>query len=127
VHPGSYVTMDDHNRAYGVEFEQAITVLATVVATPAPGRVVIDAGIKALSCDYGKPRVSAPEGLGFERLFEEHSRLVPDGGAAVKVGDTVEIVPSHGCTTVPQFDFYAAVRDGRVVDLLPVLSRGAAY
>ena len=55
IQVGSYVTMDAHNRFYGLDFEQAVTVLTTVISRPEKGRAVTDAGMKSLSTDEWTP------------------------------------------------------------------------
>lgn len=75
VQAGSYVTMDAWNSRYGIDFRQAISILTTVISRPTAGRVVTDAGIKALSTDHGLPEVVSHPGLAFEALNEEHGRL----------------------------------------------------
>ena len=47
--------MDNHNRYYGLDFEQAVTVLSTIISRPKKGRAVTDAGMKSLSTDNGLP------------------------------------------------------------------------
>ncbi|MFB3902681.1 MAG: DSD1 family PLP-dependent enzyme [Acidobacteriota bacterium] len=127
VQAGSYVTMDDWNRRYGIEFEQAISVLSTVTSRPASDRLITDAGIKSLSTDHGFPRIKH-EGLEWEAANEEHGRLrALNGSISLQVGEKLEIIPSHGCTTIPLFASYVAVSGGRVVGLLPIVSRGAVY
>ena len=127
VQVGSYVTMDPYNREYGVDFAQAVTVLATVISRPEPGRAVIDAGMKAFSTDHGLP-TPVGEGITVSRLDEEHGRLALDGPACgLAVGDKVELVPSHGCTTIPLHEQYVLMRGGRVQAVAPIPARGALY
>ena len=40
------------------------------------------------------------------------------------VGDVVRVVPNHVCVVVNMVDRMIAVRDGKVVDVLPVAARG---
>ena len=63
LQPGSYVFMDASYRKIGWDeqgspppFRPALTVLTRVISKPASGRVVVDAGWKAASCDAGSPR-----------------------------------------------------------------------
>jgi D-serine deaminase-like pyridoxal phosphate-dependent protein len=127
VQVGSYVTMDLHNRAFGIDFEQAVTVLATVISRPERHRAVTDAGKKSVSTDEGLPACTRP-GVSVSRLNEEHGILaVEDGAGALAVGDTIELIPAHGCTTIPLYDHYVALRDGIVEGVLPILSRGTPH
>lgn len=127
VQAGSYVTMDDWNTRFGIEFEQAISVLTTVISKPAPERLITDAGLKSVSTDHGLPRVKF-EGLILEASNEEHGRLrALNGAVPIRVGDRIEIIPSHGCTTIPLFEKYVAVRGDCIAGELPIVSRGAVY
>jgi len=128
VQPGSYVTMDTWNARHGMPFEQAVTVLATVVSRPRPGFAVTDAGLKALSTDHGFPEIIYPSGLSVEALNEEHGRiLLNESAQQLKIGDRIEFAPSHGCTTIPLFGHYWAIRRDRVVARMDMLSRSASY
>ena len=59
---GSYVLMDLAYRREGLDFEHALTVLATVVSANHPGFVTVDAGFKAFATDrgYGPEAVDLP-------------------------------------------------------------------
>jgi len=117
---GSYVTMDTFNRHYGLDFEQALFVVATVISRPERGRAIIDAGLKAMSADHGLP-AALGDGISVDRLYEEHARLHLTAAAeGLKVGDTITLVPSHGCTTIPLHDHYVLVRGGTVEGVAPI-------
>ena len=126
IQVGSYVTMDSHNQAYRLDFEQAITVLTTVISRPEKERAVTDAGMKSCSKDYGFPTCKDP-GISIFRLDEEHGHLRsenPDQG--LSVGDKIEIVPSHGCTTIPFYDRYFVIRNDHVESVAEIYARGAS-
>ena len=124
---GSYVTMDTFNREYGQNFRQAVTVLATVISRPEAGRAIIDIGEKAISTDHGLPTVLR-EGVTVSKLDEEHGRLSLTGAALnLQVGDKIELVPSHGCTTIPLHEQYVLVRGDRVAGIAPIAAHGALF
>ena len=124
---GSYVTMDTFNLEYGQNFRQAVTVLATVISRPEPGRAIIDTGEKAISTDHGLPTVLR-EGVTVSKLDEEHGRLNLIGSAIhLKVGDKIELVPSHGCTTIPLHEQYVLVRGDQVEGIAPIAAHGALF
>jgi D-serine deaminase-like pyridoxal phosphate-dependent protein len=124
---GSYVTMDAYNQEFGMDFAQAVSVLATVISRPEPARAIIDAGKKAFSTDHGLP-VPTREGITVAKLDEEHGRLTLSGPAlALAVGDKIELVPGHGCTTIPLYDQYVLMRGGRVEGVAAIGARGALY
>jgi D-serine deaminase-like pyridoxal phosphate-dependent protein len=125
IQVGSYVTMDSHNRYYGLEFEQAVTVLTTLISCPERGRAVIDAGKKSLSSDEGLPECKE-RGLSIFKLNEEHGHVAIDNpDRSLAVGDKIEIIPSHGCTTIPLYDCYVGVRNDVVESVLEIRARGA--
>jgi D-serine deaminase-like pyridoxal phosphate-dependent protein len=123
---GSYVTMDTHNRYYGLDFEQAVTVLATVISRPEKGRAVTDAGKKSLSSDEGLPLCTRP-GITVSKLNEEHGHLaVENPDDDLKAGEKIEIIPSHGCTTIPLYDRYFIIRNDCVESVAEIYARGAS-
>ena len=125
VQVGSYVTMDLHNEEFGLDFRQALRVLVSVVSCPDPGRAVIDAGLKAISQDTGMPGCWQP-GIRLTRLNEEHGHLaVDDPTIDLQPGDKLELIPSHGCTTIPMHNNYLLIRKDRVEAVIPIHARGA--
>lgn len=125
VQVGSYVTMDAHNTQYGVPFEQAVTVLASVISRPAPDRAITDAGKRSLSSDFGLPVCTSP-GISLRALNDEHGILgIESSGGSPGLGAKLAFVPTHGCTTIPCFDEYALVRNERVEAIVPIVARGA--
>jgi len=122
---GSYVTMDSHNRHYGLDFKQAVTILATVISRPEKGRAVIDAGMKSLSSDNGYPICKDP-GITVFKLNEEHGHIkIENPERDLRVGDKIEIIPSHGCTTIPLDDRYVVIRNDQVESVMEIHARGA--
>jgi D-serine deaminase-like pyridoxal phosphate-dependent protein len=98
------MTLETHPDA---GFRPAATVIARVVSE-APGRLILDAGSKAVSVDQGVPScaVVGRSWLEPQRPSEEHLPVAaPVGAADVPVlGDLLELVPRHVCTTVANFD-----------------------
>lgn len=128
IQPGSYVNMDDCNRKFGLDFEQAVTILSTVISRPTKDRAIIDAGLKAISTDHGLPRIASHQGLTVQALNEEHGKLLLDDSSPdLKIGDRIQIVPTHGCTTIPLYPKYIAIEGDRVVDEYPLISGSAVY
>jgi D-serine deaminase-like pyridoxal phosphate-dependent protein len=121
---GSYALMDTNFRDMGSPFQCAMSLLTTVMSLPRPGVAIADAGMKTITNDFGLPEVKHGRGLTLERLSEEHARLGVANGAGVELGEKVELLPSHGCTTVNLHDRAYAVRDGRVVEVWDVAGRG---
>ena len=127
VQAGSYALMD---AAYGrleLGFENALTVLTTVGSRPTSHQVITDAGLKSLTPEHGFPLVKDRNDLECHALSEEHGRLrTPDGTDCtdLQVGDLLEFIPGHGCTTVNLHDYLYAMRGGQLVDVWPIAARG---
>ena len=128
IEAGSYVFMDSTYRQVRPEFETALTVLATITSRPTQQRVIIDAGKKSLTTEFGLPEVYAAEGLELQRLSEEHGALVATDahGRQFRPGDKIQILPSHCCTTVNLYDVLHVQQAGVVVDIWPIAARGCA-
>ncbi len=125
IEVGSYITMDSQYREeVGIDFAYGLTVLATVTSVQTPGHAIIDAGLKTVTRDFGLPRVIAPAGWELTGLSEEHGHLECVGGAALRPGDKVEIVPNHGCTTINLHDEYHVLRRGVLEAVWPIAARG---
>lgn len=124
VQAGSYVTMDARYSGIVPEFKPAMTVLATVISKPTSERVITDAGMKSITPEFGMPPVARPEGLTTVKLSEEHGTLDGPGAASLRLGDKVELIPSHGCTTINLHERYYIVQGERVVDVWPIDARG---
>jgi len=131
IQPGSYAFMDvDYARneqgAPLPRFEQALFVLASVMSRPAPGRAVVDAGLKASSVDSGMPGVWQRPGLEYVRASDEHGMLeIAPGAAAPALGEKMLLVPGHCDPTINLHDWYVGVRGGKVEVLWPITARGA--
>lgn len=117
---GTYVFHDSHHEAFtpGI-YRYALTLLATAI-TVKERYAVCDAGMKSLSNDHG-PSLSRDGSFKAARLSEEHAHLTGPGIASLQPGQKVELVPSHGDTTLNLHDVYHVVRNGRVVDEWPIL------
>jgi 3-hydroxy-D-aspartate aldolase len=132
IQPGSYVFMDvDYGRNDWQDlprFESSLFVLTTVMSAPAGGRVVVDAGLKALSIDSGMPLVHEMSGLSYVRPSDEHGIVTVEAGfTAPAVGDKLRLVPGHCDPTVNLYDHIVAVRHDKVEAVWPVAARGAVW
>jgi D-serine deaminase-like pyridoxal phosphate-dependent protein len=120
---GSYALMDTAYSAVGdVPFEQALSVLATVVSVnKAGGWAVADAGLKAFGMDHGNP--SLP-GAKVWYCSDEHTIFSMDDAALPSPGDRVRLVPAHIDPTCALHE-RAWIADGdQVTDSWPVDMRG---
>lgn len=143
VHPGGGVLIDPLyiNSFYGTEDDCAVTVLATVISTPAPNRAVLDIGAKTLSNDTlaylqwkpdylvdGRPSygiVKDRPDLQLGRMSMEVSVVYPTNPEKrPTIGDRLEIVPNMvNIATNFQEKMYA-VRKGEIEGEILLAGRG---
>ena len=124
IQAGSYATMDTRYQKVGIDFELALTIVSQVVSVTEPNIAIIDAGAKSATTEFGMPRLIRPEGWSLLRFSEEHGHLRCQGGKPLRIGDVVEMVPSHGCTTINLYDAFHVIRDDIVEAVWPVAARG---
>ena len=125
VEAGSYVFMDStYRKLSGLGFQCALTLLATVISRPIPERVIVDVGWKTMTPEMGLGEVKDVEGAKFYHQSEEHGIIAVDAQNRLSVGDKVELIPSHCCTTVNLHDNFYAMRNGKVEAVWPIAGRG---
>lgn len=125
VQAGSYACMDWWYSDIRPEFRQAQTILTTVISRPTPDVAIIDVGRKGIGAEFGPPRVKNLRGAEITRFSsEEHAALSLPSGSGITVGDHIELVSSHGCTTCNLYREYIVHRDGTVTDVWPIEGSG---
>jgi len=149
LRPGNYIYYDRMQVALGAATwdDCALTVLARVVTTHPPDRIILDCGSKTLSTDQargpGNPAghgvvlsaldAAAPnESLLIERLSEEHATVRVQAGPgpaapsklALQPGDLVRVVPNHACVVSNLVDQVWLVAGDEVLDRIDVSARG---
>ena len=130
LQPGSYIFMDTNYSAIEWDgapappFENALSVLAGVLSRPAPGRAILDSGLKAISGDGGAPRPADHGGAEFRFAGDEHGELSFPGEAPLEVGDKVTLLPSHCDTTVNLHDRFIVTRGDEVEAVWEIAARG---
>jgi D-serine deaminase-like pyridoxal phosphate-dependent protein len=120
IQPGSFATMDGYHHQLDPRFEQATTVLSTVISRR-PDRIVIDAGKKTVGATE-----ATLKGYDFPifRTDEEHGNYRIDKTCPLKIGDKVELLCNYTPFAVSYFEAYHVIEGGRVVDIWPVIPRG---
>jgi D-serine deaminase-like pyridoxal phosphate-dependent protein len=132
IRPGNYVFYDATQVALGVVPVErcALSVLGTVVARPSPTRLILDAGMKALSGEVLSPRT---EGFGLvldypelfvAQLYEEHAIVHSEEPIAIGVGERLRVVPNHACTCANLHERMLVVENGSVADVWSIDARG---
>ena len=134
VRPGTYIFNDRNTVAIDAASldDCALSVVVTVVSTAVSGRAIVDGGSKTFSYD----RYQAGDGQGYglvkqdtavevERFSEEHGHLnVERSERRYRVGDRLNIIPNHVCTTVNMHDEIYGVRGEQVETVWRVEGRG---
>ncbi len=119
---GSYLLMDTAYAKLDLPFEQALTVLATVISVDADGYAVADAGLKALGMDHGNPTI---EGAKVWFCSDEHITFsMREGASLPSVGERLRVIPAHVDPTVAYHDRLVIARGDEVIDEWPVDLRG---
>jgi D-serine deaminase-like pyridoxal phosphate-dependent protein len=136
IRPGTYVFYDRMQARLGAcSLEEcAATVVCTVVSRPHEDLAVIDGGSKTFATDVqpgieplnleGFGHVVGYPGVTLERLTEEHGMLAVTGEHDLKVGDTLQIIPNHICSTVNLHDAIYLIGEGGTVEEVRVAARG---
>jgi 3-hydroxy-D-aspartate aldolase len=130
IQPGSYLFMDSCYSTISISendnpFLPSLFVAASVVSANQPGRVVVNAGLKAFATDSGKPvaRRGAPPGAVFRFMGDEHGALDFEDGERPEVGSTIEFLTSHCDPTVNLYSRYHVIRGEDVIDIWPIRAR----
>ena len=131
IRPGNYVFYDATQVALGVVGLErcALSVLGTVTSRPAPDRLILDCGSKALAAERLTPLTPGfgaidghPE-LRIERLYEEQAIVHSDDPCELPVGARLRVVPNHACAAANLHSRMLVVEAGTVVDEWPVETR----
>ena len=124
IQAGSYLLMDTNYRECCTDFDLTLTILATVISRTGRQYLVVDTGMKTLSCERGIPFVKYPEGLTLRRLNAEHGTLdVGENAPDIQVGDRIEIWVRYSDATVNLHDRMYGVRNGQVEKVFQLCGR----
>jgi D-serine deaminase-like pyridoxal phosphate-dependent protein len=136
IRPGTYVFYDRMQAALGVcsLSDCALRVLVTVASRPRPDLAIVDGGSKTFATDVqpkaaplnltGFGHVVGHPGAVLERVTEEHGMLSVDEDSDLQVGDTVEIIPNHVCSTVNLHDEVCVLAADGSTEKVLVAARG---
>jgi D-serine deaminase-like pyridoxal phosphate-dependent protein len=124
IQAGSYALMDTDYVRLGLPFEQAFSVLGTIVSRPAADRCVADCGHKATTKDHGQPAVKTLPGPRLTALNDEQAVIARPPDAAEQTGDQVELWPSHTDPTLNLHDVIYALDGEAVIGVWPIAARG---
>lgn len=134
-HPGNYVFNDYIQMSTDIakESECALTVLTTVVSHPSEDHYMCDAGSKTFGLDKGAHGNTSIKGYGYVKgypeltvssLSEEVGKLHVEGSTNLKVGDKLEIIPNHACSSANLTTYLIGCRGDKVERLIEIDMRG---
>ncbi|MCU1593026.1 MAG: metal-activated pyridoxal enzyme [Frankiales bacterium] len=120
IQAGSYCLMDTTYAHAGIAFEQALTVLSTIISVNEAGWFVADLGLKALGMDHGNPTIP---GASVWYCADEHTVFSADGGQFA-IGDRIRVWPSHIDPTIALHEKMHLVDGDDVLETWDVDLRG---
>ncbi|MGH8237511.1 MAG: alanine racemase [Steroidobacteraceae bacterium] len=118
---GSYLLMDGWYAPFAPDFRQALSVLATVISKTEQRRIVVDAGVKAISGERGLCVVKEAAHLRVMALHAEHALielLQPE--VPIEVGDTLELAVQYHDGTVHLHRKIYGIRGGVVEEVFDI-------
>ena len=118
IQAGSYLLMDTAYGKLDLPFQQALTVLATVIAV-SDGWAVADCGLKALGMDHGLPTV---EGAKVRGVHDEH--ILIEAEALPSIGDQIRVIPAHVDPTAAYHEAFWLIDGDDVVERMAIDLRG---
>ncbi len=133
VQPGSYAFMDREYRDALKDdpdgaFEQAATIVATVISANHPKWVTLDAGLKAFATEGPMPQPLTPKyaACAYRFFGDEHGMLSrPRDEPAVR-GERIALAPGHIDPTLDRYDLLHLVQGDVLVDIVRIEGRGAS-
>ena len=127
---GSFVFLDSQYGQLqltpnGNPFTPSLFVAASVISVNQKGRVIVNAGFKALATDSGKaiPMRGAEQGATYQFKGDEHG-AIDIQNTAPPLGSIIELLTPHCDPTVNLHSRYIVVENDEVVDDWPILARG---
>jgi len=129
IQPGTYATMDaTYSKIMGHLFDPALKIVTTVISKPSGERLIVDAGSKAISTDYGSPEVIGHSDWIYQSGGDEYGiiRHINGQHLAGNIGDEISLYPSHGCTTFNLYDKVYGLRNNNL-EIEISIGRGRSF
>ena len=120
---GTYATMDWRYQQLAPEFEVALSILTTVISRPQPGAAVLDVGVKGIGAEFGAPKVKGSTAADVP-LFGAEEHTVVQHTPDWPVGEKVELLTSHACTTCNLYRNLHVHDQGQVLEIWPIEAAG---
>ncbi len=120
---GTYVTMDATYGPIRPEFEQALSVAARVISRPKSEVAVVDVGMKGIAPEFGPPRVKGHPQAQIPALRSEEHCVIRNA-AALSLGQVIELIPTHACTTCNLYREIHIQDEGCILEVWPIEASG---
>lgn len=136
IRPGTYVFNDRMQKEFGIceKDDCAAKVVSTIVSIPNKDLLVIDGGSKAFATDVvpntpplhlkGYGLILDHQEAVLERLTEEHGMVKIPENHSFKIGDQLNIIPNHICSTVNLYNDVYMLEDDHSLNKITVKARG---
>jgi D-serine deaminase-like pyridoxal phosphate-dependent protein len=133
LQPGSFMFMDLAYRRIGgklcpdyQDFQNALSVSATIISKPTSDLAIVDAGFKAFSTDQPlTPKTKTIGNVTYSWAGDEHGFLsLSNSALSLGVGDIIEFLIPHCDPTVNLYDRIFCLRGDRVERVWTVAARG---
>ncbi|MDR3501141.1 MAG: DSD1 family PLP-dependent enzyme [Legionella sp.] len=134
IQPGSYTVMDVQYERIGSkddpqhfsQFQNAMTLLSTVISSNRAEHVTVDAGTKAIYVDPKyQPRIISHPHLSYDwgGFGDEHGKITGTGTLPSNA-TLIEMVVPHCDPTINLYDQFVMVRNNEMVDVWEIDLRG---
>lgn len=134
IQPGSYTVMDVQYESIGSKedsqhfnrFQNALTLLSTVISSNREEHVTVDAGTKAIYFDPGyKPRIISHSNLSYDwgGFGDEHGKISGKGPLPGNA-ELIEMIVPHCDPTINLYDQFVIVQNNEVIDVWDIDLRG---
>jgi D-serine deaminase-like pyridoxal phosphate-dependent protein len=121
IQAGSYLLMDTSYAPFVAEFRPALSVLTTVISKPASERLVVDAGLRAISSERGLPTLRALPRASVRALHAEHALIeLSANTAGIRVGDKLELWVHYLDATLHLHRCLYGVKNGVVAEIFTI-------
>lgn len=136
IRPGTYIFYDRMQAKYSIcDLEDcAARVVASIVSMPSENLLIIDGGSKTFATDVqpdteplrmkGFGEIIGLPNASLERLTEEHGMISVEPGHELKIGDKIEIIPNHICSTINLHNSVYMFGEQGGLKEVPVSARG---
>jgi D-serine deaminase-like pyridoxal phosphate-dependent protein len=120
---GTYAVMDTGYAPLASRFAPVLSVAARVVSHQG-ATAVLNCGTKSIAVDVSPPSVPVSAGT-VREVHEEHMLVDVADGWAPQLGELVQVAVGYSGGTVNLHDGYYVLDGDQVVDVWPVVARGA--